>query len=284
MRADGIDLKLGLIGDNIARSQSPRLHLLAGQRVGKGVSYIPLVPKELGRSFEDIFALARAEGYRGLNITYPYKERVVPLLRIDDPVVRAIGAVNTVLFDPDGPRGFNTDFTGFKAAFRAVMPDRAPGATLLIGAGGVGRAIAFGLAGLGAEALHLVDRDPAKAEMLAADMRRGFPGLDVHIHGQAERAAEGMSGLVNATPVGMAGLEGSPLSATAMEGALWAFDAVYTPKDTAFLADAAARGLTIVSGWELFFFQGLHAWEYFSGQPVEAAWLRAALLDAAPMP
>jgi shikimate dehydrogenase len=258
------ELRLGLIGDNIARSRSPRLHRLAGDMAGRAVSYDRLVPTDLGQDFEQVFETARRSGMRGLNITYPYKERVVKLVEVTDPVLRSIGAVNTVLFEADGPKGHNTDYTGFMAAYRAVRGDIPPGETLLIGTGGVGRAIAFGLAELGASALRLVDRDATKAKALAEDLGKVFPDLTISLATSAEEAAAGATGLVNATPVGMVGYGGTPLSGSAMLGAEWAFDAVYTPKDTQFLQDAEAAGLTIVSGWELFFFQGVHAWQLFS--------------------
>lgn len=274
-------LKLGLIGDNISRSRSPRLHRLAGGMAGLEVTYDRLVPSDLGQSFEKVFSAAQDGGYRGLNITYPYKERVVPHVAVSDPVLRSIGAVNTVLFEPGGPQGHNTDFTGFKSAYEQVRGKTAPGEVLLIGTGGVGRAIAFGLADLGADALRLVDRDREKARALAADLAAAFPDLPVILCASAETGAAGVQGLVNATPVGMVGYEGTPLAARAMAGADWAFDAVYTPKDTRFLQDAAAAGLVIVSGWELFFFQGVHAWKLFSGSDAAVDDLRRLLLDEA---
>src|SRR5690606_23807763 len=142
---------LGLIGDNIARSQAPRLHEEAGRMLGVPVSYERLVPREMGRAFEAVFAFARDRGFRGLNITYPYKERVVPLVSIADARVAALGAVNTVLFTPDGPQGHNTDWSGFIAAYRHVLGDRAPGPVCMVGAGGVGKAVAYGLLSLGLE-------------------------------------------------------------------------------------------------------------------------------------
>lgn len=276
-------LRLGLIGDNIAASQSPRLHRLAGAQTGLAVTYDRLVPAILGQGFEDVLASAQGNGLRGVNITYPYKERVVPLVRITDPVLAAIGAVNTVIFGPEGRVGYNTDYTGFKAAYARVRGARAPGVTLMIGTGGVGRAVAFGLADLGAKCLRLVDRDPTKAEALARDLRRAFPELSVELGGDAEQAAKGADGLVNCTPVGMVGYEGTPLLASAMGGASWAFDAVYTPRDTQFLGDAAQAGLAILSGWELFFHQGLHAWQHFANRPLDQEALRAALLTPEPV-
>jgi len=270
-------LKLGLIGDNIARSKSPLLHGLAGQRASLAVRYDRLVPSDLGQPFAQVFDTAREAGYRGLNITYPYKETVVPLVAIDDPVLRAMGTVNTVLFDAQGPRGFSTDYTGFKAAYRKTRAEALPGVTLLIGAGGVGRAIAFGLADLGATTLRLADRDINKAKDLARDLTQVFPTLSIEIATSAAQMATGVSGIVNATPVGMVGYEGTPLEKSAMSGAEWAFDAVYTPEDTQFLRDATDAGLVTISGWELFFYQGIHAWKLFSGQDTDADWLRHSL-------
>lgn len=271
-------LRLGLIGDNIAASRSPRLHRLAGAQNGVEVVYDRLVPRELGEDFESLLAALPARGYRGTNVTYPYKERAARRVQIDDPLVRAIGAVNTVIFGPGGPRGFNTDHSGFIAAYRQVRGQAAPGPTLMIGTGGVGRAVAFGLIALGAPALRLADRDRAKAESLAADLRAARPGLAVSVHDDPVIGAQGASGLVNCTPLGMVGHPGTPLPKAAMTGADWAFDAVYTPVDTQFLQDAAAAGLTVIPGWELFFFQGVHAWTLFSNLSLRADDLRRDLL------
>jgi shikimate dehydrogenase len=275
------DLRLGLIGGNIAKSRAPLLHRLAGEQNGLVVSYERLVPKELGKSFDEVFDDCARGGYRGVNVTYPYKEEAARRVEIDDPLVRAIGAVNTVIFSADGPKGYNTDHSGFIEAYRSVRGDAPPGPTLMIGTGGVGRAVAFGLVALGATALRLVDRELAKAEALAAELRRAAPGVEVTAGAAAEAAAAEVRGVVNCTPVGMVGHEGTPLPRAAMRGAEWAFDAIYTPVETQFLRDAAAEGLVIVSGLELFFHQGFDAWALFSGKPLDTARLRRDLLAAA---
>ena len=272
-------VRLGLIGDNIADSKSPRLHELAGRLIGRPTTYDRLVPKALGLDFDAVFEKARAEGFRGLNITYPYKERVVPKLRIDQPQVARLGACNTVVFEADGPRGYNTDWSGFKAAYQRAFGDAAPGAVCMIGAGGVGKAVAFGLVDLGMTELRLVERDLPKAEALAEALRAAVPGLAVTCTTDAAEGAKEASGLVNCTPVGMVGYGGTPLPRENMAGATWAFDAVYTPVDTRFLQDAAAEGLKILSGYELYFYQGLHAITLFQGQEVAEDVLRAALKE-----
>ncbi|SNR54598.1 shikimate dehydrogenase family protein [Puniceibacterium sediminis] len=270
-------LHLGLIGDNIARSRSPRLHRLAGVQNDIAVTYDRLVPKDLDETFDQVFARCLTGGYRGINVTYPYKELVTKGLRIDDPLVRAIGAVNTVIFEADGPRGHNTDYSGFKAAYDRVRGGADTGPVLMIGTGGVGRAVAFGLVALGTRELRLVDRDAAKAEALAEALTAAAPDMKVTIWVDAEKAASGVSGLINCTPVGMVGYGGTPLPRSSMTGSEWVFDAVYTPADTQFLTDAAAEGLTVISGWELFFYQGVHAWALFSGTPLDETALRADL-------
>ncbi len=278
--AHSTSLQLGLIGDNIAQSRAPLLHRLAGDQNGIAVRYDRLVPPARGESFDQVFDHCAEAGFRGINITYPYKEQAVARARITDPLVRAIGAINTVIFDGGGPQGFNTDYSGFMAAYQAERGTQAPDTVLMIGTGGVGRAVAFGLVGLGVSELRLVDRDRAKAAALAHDLTTSAPDVAVIVSMDAAEAAIGATGLINCTPVGMVGYDGTPLPRSAMDGATWAFDAVYTPTDTQFLTDCTAEGLHIISGWELFFYQGVHAWALFSGTPLDQSALRQALLKA----
>jgi len=270
-------LKLGLIGDNIGASRAPLFHVLAGRQNGVDVTYDRLVPHNMGRDFDALFDHVQDAGYRGINVTYPYKERAAARVRVDDPGMRALGAVNTVLFGTDTPRGFNTDHSGFIAAWRKARGDAVPGTVLVIGAGGVGRAIGFALASLGAEEIRLADTDPHRAGALAAALRASFTGLRVRTGTDAAALSTGATGLVNATPVGMVGHDGTPLPPALMRGAHWAFDAVYTPVETRFLREADAAGLQAISGFELFIGQAVDAWHLFSGLPLDEARLRAEL-------
>lgn len=270
-------IRLGLVGDNIAKSLSPRLHVLAAAQNGCHVVYDRLMPAEHGKTFEALFDEVAAGGYRGVNITYPYKENAAARVKIDDPLVAAIGAVNTVLFDEGGPHGFNTDYSGFIATYRRIRGETLPGAVLMLGAGGVGKAIAFALVALGLREIRIVDRDLPRADALAQALKAACPDLLTETGADAAVLARGVAGLVNCTPVGMVGHEGTPLARAAMVGAQWAFDAVYTPPETQFLQDAAAEGLQVISGYELFVGQGVDAWRIFTGLPVDEARLREAM-------
>ncbi len=265
-------IRLGLIGDNIAASRSPDLHRTAGRLCELDVSYELLIPGEMGQDFATLLRSCADGDWRGVNITYPYKEIAAGMVRIDDARVRDIGAVNTVVFEAGGAVGHNTDYSGFMAAWRENFANMAPGKVALIGAGGVGRAIGFALAALGAEEIRVTDRDAGRAGRLAAEV----PGATAYE--SASAAAENAGGVINCTPLGMTGNPGSPIAGAALDGRRWAFDAVYTPVETRFRADALAAGLDFMSGWELYFHQGIQAFRIFTGmQPPDLARLRQLL-------
>jgi len=273
-------LRLGLIGDHIEESRSPALHDLAGRLNGIEVSYELLIPARLGESFEEVFESCRRDGFRGLNITYPYKERVLSHVRPCDEAVRAIGSVNTVVFEPDGPVGYNTDHSGFMAAWRGLFGSERPGDVLMFGAGGVGRAIAFALARLGADRIRLVDRDARRTAGLKEALSSIFD-IAVEVCAMPLEVGGAVDGIVNCTPVGMSGHGGTVMPAENLGGARWAFDAVYTPVETRFKQDCELAGIRFLSGYELFFHQGVDAFEIFSGtQIADQQLLRAALRDA----
>ncbi len=270
-------IRLGLIGDNIAGSQAPELHRLCGKLSGLSVAYDLLVPRDLNLDFDGVFDHAQKEGYRGLNITYPYKEKVVGGLTVEDASIKAISACNTVVFESPRPRGFNTDYTGFIAAYRVSYGTASSSVVAMAGSGGVGKAIAFALAQLEAKALHLFDVERTKCEQLERALGGLFPALVVRIATSIEQACDGADGLVNCTPLGMERIGGSPFPSGVLAGKRWAFDAVYTPVETEFIQDARGAGVEVMTGYELFLYQGVDAFRIFTGFDVDAAALRKAL-------
>jgi shikimate dehydrogenase len=274
-------IRLGLIGDNIKASRAPKLHRLCGRMCGVEVSYELLIPSEQGLGFDALFERCRASGYRGLNITLPYKVCVMPKLQVNDPLVRRIGAVNTVVFEAGGAFGFNTDYTGFIAAWRNSFGARSPGRVAIAGAGGAGKAVAFSLLALGAEEVRVFDFSRAMADKLAADLSAsGKERFKASAADSIEDAVKECDGIVNCTPLGMDGYGGTAVPAHLCRGKSWVFDAVYTPMQTVFLADAKAAGLDILGGYELHFYQGIRAFEHFAGQcPGDLEALRRRHLD-----
>lgn len=269
-------IRLGLFGAGIGRSQAPRLHVLAGRLCDLAVSYELFDLNTLGAdTFEQALERTAERGLHGVNVTHPVKERTAKLVTVPDPAMRQIGAVNTVRFADR--TGHNTDYSGFTKAYHNRFGNARPGKVLMLGAGGVGKAVAFALLQLGADtALHVVDMNRAKAAALVGELEKA--GLKAYVHDVSdlpELAA--VDGLINCTPLGMVQYPGSALPKHLIGGQRWAFDAVYTPLETEFMLDARKAGLEILSGYELFFYQGVDAFEVFTGQRVDETRLRQAL-------
>jgi shikimate dehydrogenase len=256
-------LLTGLIGAPIAHSASPAMHESAAEALGlRGHYQLIEVAGADAAGLRMMLEGVRRLGFAGVNVTYPYKEAVVPLLDELAPGAAAMGAVNTVVARDGRLTGHNTDTTGFA---RAVAPLLAPSgnAVAVIGAGGVGKAIAFALASLDVTDIRIFDSEAARAETLVSLLAaaRGVARLASSI----EDALQGATGLVNGTPVGMLPNRGMPVPATLLHEKLWVADAVYSPLITPLLAAAQATSARIMTGRELAIYQAADAFELFTG-------------------
>ncbi|UPK27423.1 shikimate dehydrogenase [Bradyrhizobium sp. 195] len=256
-------LLTGLIGAPIAHSASPSMHERAAEALGlRGHYQLIEVAGADAAGLRMMLEGVRRLGFAGVNVTYPYKEAVVPLLDALAPGAAAMGAVNTVVVRDGRLTGHNTDTTGFA---RAVAPLLAPAgnAVAVIGAGGVGKAIAFALASLGVTDIRIFDSEPARAEKLATLLAPHGGGA--RIAASAEEALDGATGLVNGTPVGMLPNRDTPVPAVLLRADLWVADAVYSPLITPLLAAARDKGARIMTGRELAIYQAADAFELFTG-------------------
>lgn len=264
-------IQLGLIGNSIAQSRAPALHRLLGQTHGIKVEYELHDPMNASPdAFASMLQRLRDEGYRGCNVTYPFKQLAIETVDKMDMAVKEVKATNTLTFLNQEIYAKNTDYSGFIAAYRSRQDTIPAGQVCMLGAGGVGRAIAFGLFQVGATHLTVYDRNTDRAQQLVKTIKDS--GYDAKWITQAELEAEIRSadGLVNCTPVGHYSTPGNPIEPLWLGAQSWAFDAVYVPIDTEFMVSAKAAGLSIISGFDLFFFQGIHAFESFTGIKVES--------------
>jgi shikimate dehydrogenase len=204
----------------------------------------------------------RRLGFAGVNVTFPYKEAVLDLLDELSPTAAALRAVNAIVVRNGRLVGHNTDTTGFARAASDLVAGSGHGAVAVIGAGGVGKAIAFALAGLGVSEIRIFDTDRARADRLAARLgaHRGIVVAD-----RVEEALAGADGLVNATPVGMLPNRDTPVPDALLHDGLWVADAVYSPLWTPLLTAAKARGARTMNGGELAIYQAVDAFELFTG-------------------
>lgn len=213
---------------------------------------------------------AQRVGFAGLNVTFPFKQAIIPLLDDLSAGARAIGAVNTVQFR-DGRRiGHNTDVTGFAEGFRAGLADVARGSALLLGCGGAGSAVAHALLGmLDVGRLVLSDTDGARAAALHDQLAATYGAARVALCGDVAAAAGEVDGIVNATPTGMAKFPGLPLPLSALEPRHWVADIVYFPLVTELLAQARARGCRTLDGSGMAVHQAAAAFGIFTGRTAD---------------
>ena len=255
-------LLTGLIGAPIAHSASPAMHERAAEALGlRGHYQLIEVAGADAAGLRMMFEGVRRLGFAGVNVTFPYKEAVVPLLDELAPAAATMAAVNTVVVKDNRLIGHNTDTTGFA---RAVAPLLAASgnAVAVIGTGGVGKAIAFALASLKVADLRIFDSEPARAEKLAALLAKHG---GARVARSVEDALDGATGLVNGTPVGMLPNRDTPVPASMLRENLWVADAVYSPLITPLLAAAQAKGARIMTGRELAIYQAADAFELFTG-------------------
>ena len=254
---------IGLIGAPIAQSAAPAMHEQAGAALRVRCHYQLI--EVVGADTDGLRALLdgiRQIGFAGVNVTFPYKEAVVPLLDEMSALARNIGAVNTVVVRDGRLIGHNTDITGFEQAAADLVATSNRGAVALIGAGGVGKAIAFALAGLGVASVGIFDADRAKAVRLAEQLG---DRIKAWVADDVADAMRGAVGVVNATPVGMLPDRGMAVPEALLNRDLWVADAVYTPLWTPLLTAARAKGIRHMTGRELAVYQAADAFELFTG-------------------
>jgi len=263
----------GLIGRPVEHSLSPPMHEAAYEAHSLDARYVTLEP-DPDRIGEAV-AGADAIGVAGLNVTVPFKQDVLPHVE-PTPTAEAVGAVNTITFDDGAPEGHNTDVAGVVRAFAHHDVEIDGQSAVVVGAGGAGRAATYALADAGAETF-VANRTVERAEALAAD----FSALGVDAGGLAaldERVPEADI-LVNATSVGMDAPDTSPVPADVLHEELAVLDAVYSPLRTKLLRDAATAGAETVDGAWMLLYQGVAAFERWTGVDAPVAVMNESLRD-----
>ena len=258
---------IGLVGRGIGASLSPLMHEHEGLRLGLDYRYHLIDFDRLGLGDENLGAVldeARLLGFAGLNVTYPFKQAILPLLDAIGPDAAAIGAVNTVVFGDTGTMGHNTDCWGFARSFREGLVGVPRGGVLQLGSGGAGAAVSQALLQEGVGRLDIFDTEPERAQALA-DRLRGLFDAEIGVADDLAIAAVLADGIVNATPVGMAKHPGLPLDSKLLAQRHWVADVVYFPLETALVGHARALGCRVLPGGGMAVYQAVRAFELFTG-------------------
>ena len=264
---------LGLVGQGIGASLTPALQEREGRESGLLLSYRTIDSDRAGFGVDDlpdVLAWAQRLGFDGLNVTHPFKQAVVPLLDELSDDAADLGAVNTVVFRDGQALGRNTDWSGYGRAFRAELPDAVQDRVVVVGAGGAGVAVGYGLLDQGAAHVAVLDADRSRADACAVRLAKRFGDDRVTAVSDLAAALDRAQGLVNATPIGMLGHPGMSVPAPLVHDGLWVSDVVYFPLETELIRLARSRGCRVVPGGGMAVHQAVGAFEYFTGRVPDA--------------
>jgi 3-dehydroquinate dehydratase/shikimate dehydrogenase len=286
----------GVIADPVGHSLSPRLHNAAFAELGLDAVYLPLWVEGDPAAF---VRAMREFAFDGYSVTIPHKQTVMEALDEIEPLARRIGALNTIQRRADGSLfGTNTDWTAGMASIEAVVGAGWLGGkrALVLGAGGVGRAMAFGLRQRAAD-VTLADVDAARAETLAREV--GASTMDIHQLGRGMEDTTGRGGslaaaslrpdpprahwdiLLNCTPIGMLPkTDASPAPKEMLRAGMVVYDAVYNPIETRLLAEARAAGCRTVAGIDHFVRQAVEQFELWTARPAPVDTMRRVVVEA----
>jgi len=272
---------LGIIGNPVSHSLSPRMHNAAIAYLKLDYVYVPFSVEitELATAVKGLGAIASVVGF---NLTIPHKQEIIPLLDQVTEVARAVGAVNTVKRVDGGWIGTNTDVHGFLVPLKALDRDWQNIPALVLGSGGAAKAAVAGCFELGCPVVHVIGRDPLKLKefhlTMAGQLRTH--GLRVHTWANIETLLPVAGLVINSTPIGMGNDLGSPLTLpqiNLLPQKAIAYDLIYTPRPTKFLQMAQAQGLIPIDGLEMLLHQGAIALEFWTGKTAPIAIMAEAL-------
>jgi 3-dehydroquinate dehydratase/shikimate dehydrogenase len=262
----------GVIADPVGHSLSPLIHNAAFRQLQLDKVYLPfrVPPADLPQFMDDAPRL----GLKGLSVTIPHKEAILPKLGHVEAAVEGIGACNTAVYDGRQWCGYNTDCAAAMASLEEAMGGGSPAASpvrgrtaLVLGAGGVGKAIAYGLAARQADVV-LCDGVAQRAQQLAERLHCRWVNWDDRRTVQADLVIHG-------TPIGMhPKVDATPLAAEDLRPGAVVFDAVYNPEETLFLRGARQRGCRVVSGVDMFVRQACLQFKLFTGRDGPAELMR----------
>ena len=266
----------GVIADPVGHSLSPIIHNAAFQALKMKRVYVPFrIPAaDLGRWLQGCQQL----GVRGLSVTIPHKEAVIAKCNKVASVVRGIGAVNTMVFDEDGTvRGYNTDYRAAMDSLQQVLPKGkdpekplAGVKALILGAGGVAKAVAFGLAQQGAT-IVISSRTKKRASELAQAVGGKAIEWDMRHHFAPDV-------LLNGTPVGMhPKMDVTPWEQKYLRPGMVVFDTVYNPEQTLLVKQAREAQCRVITGVDMFIRQAALQFQLFTGQEAPMDLMRDTL-------
>lgn len=284
--------RIGLIGEHIGTSHSPGIH--RAEVAAHGLSefsyeLIDLADRDAAADhLREIIDEYAGAGFTGFNVTHPHKQHIVGHLDGLSAAAQQLGAVNNVVRTDTGWIGHNTDHTGFLAGLRRMLDVDAPRQhAVLFGAGGAGAAVASALVEFGVHQLQIIDTDAGQRLRLAALLEPALPeGVELETGGpdMAPQWVPTADAVINATPIGMEHLPGTPFDTELLQPRQWVADVIYRPVATELLTTARSLGCTTVEGTAMLIEQAADTFELQTGLVANRQRMRDQLTDTLAAP
>ncbi len=269
------EMKAGLIGDCIGPSLTPDIHMSEGKALGLQYTYVRFDTSG-SETLETALRAAKTRGYAGLNITHPHKKSVVAHLDQLEGIASEIKTVNTVVLKDGQAIGWNTDYLGFKQALAHHIGPIEGQFVHVVGAGGAGLAVVLALLDSGAARVAISDLSAMSAGALIADVGAIRPQASLE-RVDLTSAPEGVEGIVNCTPMGMADHPGAAIDPTQYHPEAWVADIVYFPQDTLLVQKARNAGMRVMDGSGMALWQAVEAFQLITGHKPDALRMQASL-------
>jgi shikimate dehydrogenase len=267
----------GVIGYPVKHSLSPRMHNAAFKALKINAEYklFPLREKELGTFLKGL----PKKGIFGLNVTVPYKEKVIPYLDKISPLARQAQAVNTIKVVKRKLLGFNTDGKGFLRHLRQDLRFNPRGKSVVVlGAGGGAKAVLLALAGCRPVSIAIYDIDQRKARKLTAYLKKSFRGLEIRQASSIDTLGiENAYLLVNDTPIGLKKSDPLIVSRQFLRRGMLVYDLIYNPAKTKLLKAALKKGSRVSNGLGMLLYQGAESFSIWTGRNAPLEVMRRAL-------
>ena len=279
MKISGYTKPFAVLGHPIGHTLSPVMHNAAIAALKRDAIYLAfdVHPDRL----LTVLTSMKDLGFGGANLTIPHKEVAYRGLSRLDESAQLLGAVNTVKFDADGITGFNTDGYGFLRAVEEAFGKSVKGDSIfIVGGGGAGRAVALMAAKAGAKSITLADLDTARCEKITEEIKKQFPGVETRVSKNREEQLQicrTSDLVVHSTPIGMKKEDKSVLGPEAFRSGQRVFDLIYMYPETVFMKEALKAGAKAANGLGMLLYQGVKAFEIWTGVEPPVDVMRNAL-------
>ena len=258
-------IKLGLLGNNISRSEMPNLITKLGNEFGFDIKYELFdQASKTNFNFKKFLSQIKEKNISGINVTYPFKELALEHSIKLSEETKLVKSTNLILVN-EHMTSHNTDFTAFLNTYKFNF-NKEPSKLVILGGGGVGKSVCFALLKLGVKELYIIEKDHIKLEKLIEDLKKQNEQVYSIKLGELIENQHEFDGFLNCSEQGHINTPGNPFDGLKLNSKQWSFDVVYTPAMTTFLKNSENSGAKIITGIDLFLIQGIESFIIFTEQ------------------